>query len=237
MTELTTKPKEGLLARLASDVGISPGDYYDTLCKTIMPGNKTAKKEEVIALCHVADQYSLNPWLKQIYAYPAKGGGITPVMGYDGWVSLATRNKNLDGVEFRYADDSSWVECIIHRKDQKVPTVVREYYDECKRNTDPWKNMPNRMLRNRAYCQAVRMAFGISGIMLDDEVEAWHEREVSVEVKDHPLQVQVEGRPQVTDITPTDPQPQAKDEDDPAQFLDEAELFGDAGEETQVEYD
>lgn len=242
MTELTTKPKDSLLTRLAGEVGISPTDYYNTLCKTIMPGNKTASKEEVIALCHVADQYDLNPWLKQIYAYPAKGGGITPVMGYDGWVALATRNKNLDGVEFRYAEDGSWAECIIHRKDHKVPTVVREYLSECKRNTDPWNNMPHRMLRNRAYCQGVRMAFGISGIMLDDEAEAMYEREVPVEVV-HPLQQQVESKSvqrrveiQEQAVVEQKPEP-VVDPDDPAQYMDPDDLFGDTAKGMEPEYD
>jgi hypothetical protein len=47
--------------------------------------------------------------------------------------------------------------------------IITEYFAECQRNTDNWKNMPRRMLRNRTLCQASRMAFGFSGIKHEDE--------------------------------------------------------------------
>ena len=46
---------------------------------------------------------------------------------------------------------------------------VTEYFDECKRNTDPWNQMPRRMIRNKAIIQAIRLAFGVSGIHDEDE--------------------------------------------------------------------
>lgn len=191
MTELTTTngAPGALLHRLASATGVSAKDYYDTVMRTVMPSPQ-AKKEEVMAFLAVADQYGLNPFLKQLYAFPAKGGGIVPMMGYDGWAALVARQPNHDGTTFAYADDGSWVECSVHDKRKAKPTTVREYLEECKRNTEPWRNMPNRMLRNRAFCQAARLAYGIGGIMLEDEVEQWQEREVKAEV--HPLEQQVE---------------------------------------------
>ena len=42
---------------------------------------------------------------------------------------------------------------------------------ECKRNTDPWRQWPNRMLRHKATIQAARYAFGFSGIADPDEAE------------------------------------------------------------------
>jgi hypothetical protein len=41
--------------------------------------------------------------------------------------------------------------------------------DECKRNTDPWKQFPKRMLRNKAVMQAVRAAFGSASLIDKDE--------------------------------------------------------------------
>jgi hypothetical protein len=49
------------------------------------------------------------------------------------------------------------------------PVATTEYLDECKRDTEPWKKWPRRMLRNKAYIQAARMAFGHSGIYDEDE--------------------------------------------------------------------
>jgi hypothetical protein len=50
------------------------------------------------------------------------------------------------------------------------PVEVTEYFSECKRNTDPWNNMPRRMLRNRTLCQGARMAFGFSGVFHEEEL-------------------------------------------------------------------
>ncbi|WP_032251724.1 recombinase RecT, partial [Escherichia coli] len=40
---------------------------------------------QFIALLIVANQYGLNPWTKEIYAFPDKQNGIVPVVGVDGW--------------------------------------------------------------------------------------------------------------------------------------------------------
>jgi hypothetical protein len=46
---------------------------------------------------------------------------------------------------------------------------VTEYFEECKRGTEPWNQMPRRMLRNKAIIQAIRVAFGVGGILDEDE--------------------------------------------------------------------
>jgi hypothetical protein len=46
---------------------------------------------------------------------------------------------------------------------------VTEYFEECRRNTDPWNQMPRRMIRNKVMIQAIRVAFGIGGIFDEDE--------------------------------------------------------------------
>ena len=48
---------------------------------------------------------------------------------------------------------------------------MREYFAECKRNTDPWNQMPRRMLRHKAIIQCGRIAFGFSGIYDPDDAE------------------------------------------------------------------
>ena len=39
---------------------------------------------QMTALLIVAQQYGLNPFTKEIYAYPDKNNGIVPVVGVDG---------------------------------------------------------------------------------------------------------------------------------------------------------
>ena len=59
----------------------------------------------------------------------------------------------------------------MYRKDRSHPVQIREYLDECLRDTDPWKKWPKRMLRHKAFIQAARLAFSLSGIEDPDEAE------------------------------------------------------------------
>ena len=133
---------------------------------------KNATESELLALVVVANEYGLNPLLREIYAFPAKGGGITPVVSIDGWISMVNRQPQLDGLKFEMEEDKGKpisCTCTIHIKNRAHPVRVTEYYDECFRATDPWKQMPRRMLRHKALKEAARVAFGFSGITDEDE--------------------------------------------------------------------
>src|SRR5688572_13134058 len=167
----TTKPSA--LHLMAARMNVDPTKLYDTLKATVF---KNATNEELLALVVVANTYDLSPLLKEIYAFPAKGGGIVPVVSVDGWNRMLVRQPDFDGIEFEFIDDEAGnpVACTatIHVKNRSHPVKITEYMAECKRNTDPWNNMPRRMLRNRTLCQASRVAFGFSGVKHEEESEA-----------------------------------------------------------------
>jgi phage recombination protein Bet len=146
-----------VLASMAARYCVNSEKLLDTLKNTAFKG---ATNEQLMALCIVADQYKLNPFTKEIYAFPDKGGGIVPVVGIDGWLRIINDHPAYDGMEIE-GDD---VECTvtIHRKDRTHVTKATEYASECKRETAPWKSHPARMLRHKAIIQAARIAFGFS---------------------------------------------------------------------------
>jgi len=162
--------KPSALAIMAARLSVEPAKLLATLKDTVF---QKATDSELMALTVVANEYGLNPFLKEIYAFPAKGGGICPIVSVDGWNKMLVRHSEFDGIEFDFAEDSegNLVSCTatVHLKNRSHPVKVTEYLSECKRNTDPWNNMPRRMLRNRTLCQAARMAFGFSGVYNDDE--------------------------------------------------------------------
>lgn len=162
--------KPSALSVMATRLSVEPTKLLDTLKATVF---QKATNEELLALVTVANEYGLNPFLKEIYAFPAKGGGIVPVVSVDGWNKMLIRQPDFDGVEFEFTDreDGSLASCTatVYVKNRRMPLRITEYFDECKRNTDPWNNMPRRMLRNRTLCQASRLAFGFSGIYHEDE--------------------------------------------------------------------
>lgn len=156
-----------LSANLAAtlNIGTSEG-LIDTLKKTAFKGNVT--DDQMAALLIVANQYKLNPWTAEIYAFPSNGG-ITPVVGVDGWARIINGNPQFDGMEFE--QDAESCTCKIYRKDRAHPVAVTEFMEECKRATQPWKSHPRRMLRHKAMIQAARLAFGFAGIYDEDEAE------------------------------------------------------------------
>ena len=150
------------------------GELVNVLKATAFKGQ--VSDSQMAALLIVATQYQLNPWTKEIYAFPDKNNGIVPVVGVDGWARIINGNPNFDGMEFK--EDAESCTCIIYRKDRNHPVSVTEYMAECKRGTGPWQSHPRRMLRHKAMIQCARMAFGFAGIYDQDEAERIAERDM-----------------------------------------------------------
>lgn len=143
-------------------------ELYQVLKATAFKGPAT--DAQMSALLIVANQYGLNPWVKEIYAFPDSRNGIVPVVGVDGWSRIINSNPQFDGMDFEYSADSCT--CVIYRKDRGHPVRVTEFMEECRRkNVGPWDSHPRRMLRHKAMIQAARLAFGYSGIYDQDEAE------------------------------------------------------------------
>ena len=155
-------------SKLASMFNIpEAGDLVAVLKATAFKGQ--VSDAQMSALLIVANQYGLNPWTKEIYAFPDKNNGIVPVVGVDGWSRIINENNQFDGMDFQQDDESCT--CIIYRKDRTHPIKVTEYMSECKRAAGPWQSHPKRMLRHKAMIQCARLAFGYVGIYDQDEAE------------------------------------------------------------------
>lgn len=161
LTALTSK----LATRL--DMGDGTG-LIETLKATAFKGQ--VSDAQMTALMVVANQYGLNPWTKEIYAFPDKNNGIVPVVGVDGWSRIINSHPQFDGMDFE--QDAESCTCIIFRKDRGHPIRVTEWMAECRRaNVGPWASHPKRMLRHKAMIQCARLAFGYGGIYDQDEAE------------------------------------------------------------------
>jgi len=186
--------KGKLMARFADRFGVDEKKLFSTLKNTAFrQKNGEVTDEQMMALLIVADQYKLNPFTKEIYAFPDKAG-IVPVVGVDGWSRIINEHPQFDGMDFNQSDEVAnmpsakpcpeWIECVIYRKDRKHPIVVREYLDECYRPpfkgtgsngayevTGPWQTHTKRFLRHKTMIQASRIGFGFAGIYDQDEAE------------------------------------------------------------------
>lgn len=175
-----------LTSKLAARLDIGEGDgLMETLKATAFKGQ--VSDAQMTALMIVANQYGLNPWTKEIYAFPDKNNGIVPVVGVDGWSRIINENAQFDGMDFEQDNESCT--CIIYRKDRTRPVRITEYMAECKRGTGPWQSHPKRMLRHKAMIQCARLAFGYVGIYDQDEAERIVDMGAAQEVKRSPTEI------------------------------------------------
>jgi len=164
LTTLTT-----LTQKLATTLNMGEvNGLVETLKATAFKGN--VSDAQMTALLIVANQYGLNPWTKEIYAFPDKNNCIVPVVGVDGWSRIINTHPQFDGLDFEQDNESCT--CIIWRKDRAHPIKITEWLSECRRpNVGPWQSHPRRMLRHKAMIQCARLAFGYVGIYDQDEAE------------------------------------------------------------------
>ncbi len=172
-----------LLAKMAQKFSVEPNRMLATLKATAFKGD--VNNEQMVALLIVADQYGLNPWTKEIYAFPDRQNGIVPVIGVDGWARIINSHDQFDGMSFKQDDQACT--CTIYRKDRAHPIEVTEYMSECRRNVGPWQSHPKRMLRHKAMIQCARLAFGFVGVYDQDEAERIVERDITPDVDPLPM--------------------------------------------------
>lgn len=200
--QLQTKPAS-IIETMADKFGMDKRAFEATLKATVVPAN--ISNEQFAAFLLVAKEYDLNPITKEIYAFPAKGGGIQPIVSVDGWCNLINSHPQMDGIEFeelKENDKVSAITCRIYRKDRSRPTIVTEYMSECVRNTDVWRTWGIRMLRHKSLIQCARIAFGFAGIIEQDEYERMVEAKVKPVAQDINKIIEAEIKGEPIDVTP-----------------------------------
>ena len=208
---------QSLIARVAERFAVEPNRMLGTLKATAFQQTgrdaQDPTNEQMMALLIVADQYGLNPFTRELYAFPDKQRGIVPIVSVDGWIRIINQHPSYDGLDWRASEDwvrqdddarpcPTWIECIIHRRDHDHPTVIREYLDECYRPAfvgksrdaaggsytvpGPWQSHTKRMLRHKALIQCARVAFGFAGIFDPDEGDRIIEGRIVREAPERP---------------------------------------------------
>ncbi|NOI32245.1 hypothetical protein F0238_21620 [Vibrio coralliilyticus] len=211
-----------LIIRMAENYGVNADKLLETLKATAFrqrSGLPAPTNEQMMALLIVADQYNLNPFTKEIYAYPDSNNGIVPVVGIDGWSRIVNSHRQYDGMEFRFSDSTfkpegmdrevfEWIECIMYRKDRDRPIIIREYMDEIYRppiqkmgtngpyvRKGPWQTHTRRLARHKVVIQTARIALGYTGIYDEDEAERILENQGTYVGSNTPKSIEFESNP------------------------------------------
>lgn len=184
-----------LTGQFAKDYNVDQKQVNSLLMATAFSSTGDIKitPEHLMTFLIVANEYKLNPFTKEIYAFPdKKSGKIVPVVGIDGWVKIMNNHPAFDGISFEFSDNivqlddhhkpcPEWCRAIIHRKDRTHPIIVTEYFDEVYKapfkykdgnvSMGPWQSHTKRFFRHKTLIQGARVAFGFSGIYDPDEAE------------------------------------------------------------------
>src|SRR2546423_8503170 len=125
---MSQEKSKQLIVRLGERFGVDARKLFDTLKVTAfrLKNNRAPTDEEMMALLIVADQYGLNPFTKELYAYE-KGGAVFPILGIDGWLRIWHEHPAFDGCKFEYAEECmtppgsriecpKWIICVMRRK-------------------------------------------------------------------------------------------------------------------------
>lgn len=185
-----------LVSRVAERFGIEPEKFLQTLRDTVFhPGwsdgkmNEAFSDSELAVALTLCERYELDPFAKEIYVTRSRGK-LLVIVPVDGWIRIMHREKRFRGVAFEDVRGEKGellaITCKLKVDGLEWPVTVTEYLAECKRPTDPWSSHPHRMLQWKALIQGNRVAFGIAGLMDDDEAERF-----------------ILGEDRIVDVTPT----------------------------------
>jgi len=161
--------------------GIIPAQYNSQQIQLIRDMcAKDCTENEFLLLMQMARTYQLDPFAKQIWAVKYPNAPAAIFCGRDGFIAIAHRNGNFDGMESGTRTDENgeligW--CKVYRKDMSHPFVVEvpfsEYVQRNKQGevTKFWREKPKTMITKVAESHALRRAFGISGLYSPEEID------------------------------------------------------------------
>lgn len=174
---------QGLIVRLAGKFGVEPNRLLKCLTTQVFKqaDGRQPSNEELMVLLLVCENFGLNPFNREIYAFRGKSGDIVPVVSLDGWAKIVRSQKDFNGVSFRFSETTvkvagvnqelpEYVECSIRLKGVDDPVRIQEFMVECFNDKSPvWRKWPRRMLRTRAFIQCARLAFSLTGLYDEGE--------------------------------------------------------------------
>ena len=155
-----------------SDLVVYSSEQRQLIHETVAKG---CSETEFALLMELAKRYELDPFQKQIWAVKYGSREAAIFCGRDGFLAIAHRSGQFDGMESgtRKDDDGEIVGfCRVWRRDMTRPFEVEVYMREYESSNNPlWKSKPRTMLQKVAESQALRRAFSVSGLYSPEEFD------------------------------------------------------------------
>ena len=185
---------------------LQPRDQYDdaemirTLRETVCRGATDAQFRMFVEVCRAT---TLNPFLREIWFVPQVG----ILAGRDGYLAIANRHPQFDGMETRVTRDEKNVPikgvCTVWRKDRSHPIICEAYYSEYRKSSGVWSQYPSAMISKVAEVLALKRSFAINGVVTEEEIG---DQRGSREAAQAVAESQISGEMPLTEPQPT-PEP------------------------------
>jgi phage recombination protein Bet len=151
---------------------------------------KGATDDEFAVFLELAKRYNLDPFKRQIFFLPDRrqnepgkimvshAGLIHIAHSSDQWAGMKTFIITKDGEERLIVDnpnDIAGAVCYVFRKDWKEPLIhavaFKEYFKQNNSRMGPWYTMPQTMIKKVAEAGALRRAFDLGGLYIEEEMD------------------------------------------------------------------
>lgn len=165
-------------------IDYSDRETIETLKRTVAQG---ATDEEFRMFAELCKATGLNPFKREVWFI--KAGGRAQIMtGINGYLAVANRHPQFDGMEVSLEWDGSALRsatCKVYRKDRKFPSIATAIMSEWAGNTPIWKTKPSVMLAKVAKSIAIREAFSLelAGTYTEDEMPKNFSAPIEVKVE------------------------------------------------------
>ncbi|MGB4715509.1 MAG: RecT family recombinase [Defluviitoga tunisiensis] len=148
---------------------------------------KGSTDDEFALLLELSKRYNLDPFKKQIFYIPGTGvlvshAGLIHIAHQSGyWAGMKTLIITKTGEEVYVVDDNkniSGAVCYIYRKDWNEPLVhavsFQEYIKPSRTGyPGAWERMPQTMIKKVAEAGALRRAFDLGGLYIEEEMDTY----------------------------------------------------------------
>jgi len=149
---------------------------------------------ELTYFLNVAKGVGLNPFNKEIWCYKDNKGNLIVFAGRDGFLKNAQTNPSFNGIRSSEVKEEDEFEidiaqnqikhkvgkgargkiigayAIVFRKDGE-PTIVYVEFERYNKKYNTWSSHPEDMIKKVAESKALKLAFGISGLQLEEDFE------------------------------------------------------------------
>lgn len=169
---------------------------------------KGATDDEFAVFLELAKRYNLDPFKRQIFFLPDRrqnepgkimvshAGLIHIAHSSDQWAGMKTYIISKDGEEKLIVDnpdDIAGAVCYVYRKDWKEPLIhavaFKEYFKQNNSRMGPWYTMPQTMIKKVAEAGALRRAFDLGGLYIEEEMDtSYVQYEMPEETAEEPIE-------------------------------------------------